>query len=69
MEKFHYMQIMIKGGFLLIKELIELDLGILEDLAGFVDKKLGGSWVYHPELMVKEFKRAILKEIDVCHLV
>jgi len=47
-----------------IKKVIELDLEILEDMVGFIDRRLGDGWVYHPELMVKEFKRTILKEID-----
>jgi len=47
-----------------IKKIIELDLEILDDLAGFIDRRLGNGWVYHPKLMVKEFKRAVLKEID-----
>lgn len=47
-----------------IRQLIELDLEILEDLAGFIDRRLGNGWVYHPKLMIKEFKRATLKEID-----
>ena len=47
-----------------IRQLIELDLGILEDLAGFVDRKLGNGWVYHPKLMIKEFKKAVQREID-----
>jgi len=47
-----------------IKKIIELDLEILDDLAGFIDRGLGDGWVYHPKLMVKEFKRAVLKEID-----
>jgi len=47
-----------------VKEVIELDLEILDNLAGFIDRRLGDGWIYHPKLMVKEFKRAILKEID-----
>jgi len=47
-----------------IKEVIELDLEILKDLMGLVDKRLENNWVYHPKLMIKEFKRAIQKEID-----
>jgi len=47
-----------------IKEVVALDLEILEDLVEIVDKRLGSGWVYHPKLMIKEFKRAILKEID-----
>jgi len=47
-----------------IRQLIELDLEIVEDLAGFIDRRLGNSWVYHPKLMIKEFRKAILKEID-----
>jgi len=47
-----------------IKEIIKLDLEILEDLAGFVDRRLGNSWVYHPKLIMGEFRKAIQKEID-----
>jgi ubiquinone biosynthesis protein len=47
-----------------IEEIIKIDLEILEDLAGFVDRRLFDNWIYHPKLMIKEFKRVILKEID-----
>ena len=47
-----------------IRQLIEIDLEILEDLAGFIDRRLVNGWVYHPKLMIKEFRKAILKEID-----
>jgi len=47
-----------------IKEIVKLDLEILEDLAGFVDRKLGNSWVYHPKLIISEFRKAIQKEVD-----
>ncbi|MDD5622299.1 MAG: AarF/ABC1/UbiB kinase family protein [Actinomycetota bacterium] len=47
-----------------IKETIELDLEILKDLMGFMDRRLGNNWVYHPQLIIKEFKKAIQKEID-----
>lgn len=47
-----------------IEEIIKLDLEILEDLAGFVDRRLGDNWIYHPKLMIQGFKRVILKEID-----
>jgi ubiquinone biosynthesis protein len=47
-----------------IKEVIELDLEILKDLMGFINKRSGNNWVYHPKLMVGEFKKAIQKEID-----
>ncbi len=46
------------------KEIIELDLEILKDLMGFVDKRMENNWVYHPNLMVEEFRKSILKEID-----
>ncbi len=46
------------------KELVELDLEILKDLMGFVDRRLSDNWVYRPSLMVKEFSKSILKEID-----
>jgi ubiquinone biosynthesis protein len=47
-----------------IKETIELDLEILEDLAGLLENHLHNGWVYHPKLMVKEFEKAIKKELD-----
>lgn len=47
-----------------IHETIELDLSILEDLAGLVENRLQNGWNYHPRLMVEEFKKAIRKELD-----
>lgn len=47
-----------------IKEVIELDLEILKDLIGFINERSGNNWIYHPQLMIKEFKKAIRKEID-----
>lgn len=47
-----------------IKEIIELDLGILENLAGFLESRLHNSWIYQPKLMVAEIKKAIRREID-----
>ncbi|MCK5019509.1 MAG: AarF/ABC1/UbiB kinase family protein, partial [Candidatus Peribacteraceae bacterium] len=47
-----------------IKEIIELDLDISIDLAGLLEHRLHNGWVYHPKLIVKEFKRAIEKEIN-----
>ena len=47
-----------------IKETIELDLGILGNLAGFLENRLHNSWVYQPKLIVAEIKKAISKEID-----
>ena len=47
-----------------IQETIELDLSILEDLAGLVENRLQNGWNYHPRLMVEEFKKAIRKELD-----
>ena len=41
-----------------IKKVIELDLEILENLAGLLEKCLHDGWVYHPKLIVKEFKKA-----------
>jgi ubiquinone biosynthesis protein len=35
-----------------IKEVVALDLEILEDLVEIVDKRLGSGWVYHPKLMI-----------------
>ena len=47
-----------------IKETIELDLGILEDLSGILENHLPNGWVYRPKLIVEEFKKAIRKELD-----
>lgn len=47
-----------------IKAVIELDLEILKDLMGFIDRRFGNNWIYHPKLMVEEFKKAIQREID-----
>ena len=47
-----------------IRETVELDLEILEDLAGILENRVHNDWVYHPKLMVGEFKRAIKKELD-----
>ena len=47
-----------------IKETIELDLEILEDLAALVESHFSDGWIYHPKLMVAEFKKAIRKELD-----
>jgi ubiquinone biosynthesis protein len=47
-----------------IKEIVELDLEILEDLAGILENRIHNGWVYHPKLMVREFKKAIRKELN-----
>ncbi len=47
-----------------IKKIIELDLGILENLAGFLESRLQNGWVYQPKLIVAELKKAIKREID-----
>jgi len=47
-----------------IKEIIELDLKILENLAGFLENRLYNGWVYQPKLIVTELKKAIKREID-----
>ncbi|MEA2064980.1 MAG: AarF/ABC1/UbiB kinase family protein [Patescibacteria group bacterium] len=47
-----------------IKEIVKLDLEILEDLAGILENRLHNGWVYHPKLMIREFKNAIRKELD-----
>ncbi len=47
-----------------IKEIIELDLEILENLAGFLETCLYNNWVYRPKLIVTELKKAIKREID-----
>jgi len=47
-----------------IKEVIKLDLEILENLAGFLENRLHNGWVYQPKLIVAEIKKAIEREID-----
>ena len=47
-----------------IREIIELDLKILEDLAGFLENRLYNGWVYQPKLIIRELKKAIKREID-----
>jgi len=47
-----------------IKKTIELDLEILENLAALSENHLNNEWVYHPKLMVAEFKKAMRKELD-----
>lgn len=47
-----------------IRENIELDLAILQDLAGFAENRLHNGWMYRPRLMVDEFRKAIRKELD-----
>lgn len=47
-----------------ITQTIELDLAILEDLAGFVENRIHNGWNYRPGLMVAEFKKAIRQELD-----
>jgi ubiquinone biosynthesis protein len=46
-----------------IKQIIELDMAILQDLAGFVEKRFHNGWTYRPQLMVEEFRKAISKEL------
>jgi len=46
------------------KETIELDLEILEDLSALFENHFSNGWIYHPKLMVAEFKKAIRKELD-----
>jgi ubiquinone biosynthesis protein len=47
-----------------VNEVIELDLEILKDLVGVIDRRSGNNWIYHPGLIVEEFKKAIKREID-----
>jgi len=47
-----------------IREMAELDLDILENLSGILENRFQNGWVYHPKLIIKEFKRAISKELD-----
>jgi len=47
-----------------IKEIIELDLEILKNLAGFLENRFYNNWVYQPKSMVNEIKKTISKEID-----
>ncbi len=47
-----------------IKKTIELDLKILENLAGFLENRFYNGWVYQPKLIIIELKKAIEREID-----
>ena len=47
-----------------IKEIIELDLEILEEIAAFTEKYFDNGWIFRPKLMVAEFKKAIMQEIN-----
>ena len=47
-----------------IEEIIALDIGILENLAGFLENRFYKNWIYQPKLMVAEIKKAIKREID-----
>lgn len=47
-----------------IQEKIRLDIDILENIAGSLEKRIHKGWVYRPKLMVEEFRRTILKEIN-----
>ncbi len=47
-----------------IKELINLDLDILENLIGVIKSRFHNNWNYHPKLMIDEFRRTISKELD-----
>jgi len=47
-----------------IRKNIELDLAISENLAGLLKHSPYNGWNIQPKLLVKEFKRAIEKEID-----
>lgn len=47
-----------------IRKTVELDLEILEDLAGIVENRLYNGWIYRPKSIVEEFKKAIRKELD-----
>jgi ubiquinone biosynthesis protein len=47
-----------------IKETIQLDMDIMEDLTGVIRKNTYNSRNYHPKLILDEFRRAINKELD-----
>lgn len=47
-----------------IRQTIETDLAILEDLAGFIENRFHNGWMYRPRMMVEEYKKAIKKELD-----
>jgi ubiquinone biosynthesis protein len=47
-----------------IKQKIKTDLDILEKLAGSLEERTHKGWVFHPKLMVREFKRTVLNELD-----
>lgn len=47
-----------------IRQIIEADLAILEDLAQFAENRLHNGWMYRPRLMVEEYRKAVRKELD-----
>ncbi len=47
-----------------IRKTIEIDLDILQDLAGFVENRIHNGWNFRPRMMVEEFRKAIRKELD-----
>lgn len=47
-----------------IRKTIEIDLDILQDLAGFVENRIHNGWNFRPQMMVEEFRKAIRKELD-----
>lgn len=47
-----------------IRKTIEIDLEILQDLAGFVENRIHNGWNFRPQMMVEEFRKAIRKELD-----
>jgi len=47
-----------------IRKTIEIDLDILQDLAGFVENRIHNGYNFRPRLMVEVFRKAIRKELD-----
>ncbi|NMC38169.1 MAG: hypothetical protein GYA41_07590 [Bacteroidales bacterium] len=47
-----------------IRQIIDTDLAILEDLAQFAENRLHNGWIYRPRLMVEEYRKSIRKELD-----
>ena len=47
-----------------IRQIIETDLAILQDLAGFAEDRLHNGWLYRPRLMIEEYRKAVRKELD-----
>jgi ubiquinone biosynthesis protein len=47
-----------------IREIIDIDLAILQDLAGLAENRVYNGYNFRPRMMVDEFRKAIRKELD-----